>query len=404
MLIMAGVTSAHATAEVCGNAVDDDGNGTVDEGCAPTLTTGVCESPLSCGDTGMVSWGTGALHYDLPPDIGPRVPYGPGIGFRRFYTSMYTPPVAGVPNNNAKPMGANWQHTYMTWVTPGATNQLILHTSQGRDVLFVGGATVGGWKTYKAQAGYHVLSFKQNTASPYQIQEQFLTGETVTYNSSGQLTTITDLVGNSVAVTVDANGSTSTVTDASSGRRLLFAYSGTTLRNVGFQLSISGTWTTKHNTTLSYTGAVLTSARIGSALSQQYGYAGGYLTSVTDAAGLPIASFAYSSTINGRVDRVDTPRGSLGFDYDSPRTGCAAGGQTLLLFNKANTTVCNTDTDCGTGAMCGGKTASGTSGACYQAARCLTLGTSNAESVVTAIAPIGANGGACSGACADVMA
>src|SRR6266704_288568 len=80
-------TTAEATSEICGNGVDDDLNGLTDEGCYPTLTTGVCESPLSCGDTGMISWSTGSLHYDLPPDIAPAVPFGPGIGFRRFYTS-----------------------------------------------------------------------------------------------------------------------------------------------------------------------------------------------------------------------------------------------------------------------------------------------------------------------------
>jgi hypothetical protein len=74
-------THAWATTEICGNDIDDDGNGLTDEGCYPTMTTGVCESPLSCGDTGMVSWSTGSLHYDLPPDIAPAVPYGPGIGW-----------------------------------------------------------------------------------------------------------------------------------------------------------------------------------------------------------------------------------------------------------------------------------------------------------------------------------
>lgn len=72
-------TRAYATAEICGNDIDDDGNGLTDEGCYPTQTTGVCESPLSCGDTGMVSWSTGSVHYDVPPDINPQVPFGPGI-------------------------------------------------------------------------------------------------------------------------------------------------------------------------------------------------------------------------------------------------------------------------------------------------------------------------------------
>ena len=40
-------SSAHA-AEICGNGIDDDADGLEDEGCYPTLTTGQCESPLSC--------------------------------------------------------------------------------------------------------------------------------------------------------------------------------------------------------------------------------------------------------------------------------------------------------------------------------------------------------------------
>ena len=60
--------------EICGNSIDDDSNGSTDEGCAPTLTTDVCESPLSCMETGMVSWSTGSLHYDLAPDVAPKVP------------------------------------------------------------------------------------------------------------------------------------------------------------------------------------------------------------------------------------------------------------------------------------------------------------------------------------------
>src|SRR3954454_14566292 len=114
VLVCAAVGTAGATVEICGNDVDDDGNGAVDEGCYPSETTKVCESPLSCGTTGMISWSTGSLHYDLPADLNPKVPFGPGIGFRRFYTSMYAP--GSTPSTvNHTPMGARWQHTYMTW-------------------------------------------------------------------------------------------------------------------------------------------------------------------------------------------------------------------------------------------------------------------------------------------------
>lgn len=85
------VARASWATEVCGNGIDDDGTGSTDEDCAPTLTTGVCESPLSCMQTGMVSWSTGALRYDVRPDVTPKVPYGPGIGFARTWLSMSTP-------------------------------------------------------------------------------------------------------------------------------------------------------------------------------------------------------------------------------------------------------------------------------------------------------------------------
>lgn len=69
--------------EICGNGVDDDGDGLQDEGCYSSLNT-VCESPLSCNETGYVSPLLGTLHYRLPPDVAPKVPYGLGIGLRRF--------------------------------------------------------------------------------------------------------------------------------------------------------------------------------------------------------------------------------------------------------------------------------------------------------------------------------
>lgn len=51
VLVLAAPTDA---AEVCGDGLDNDGNGMTDEGCYPAQQTGVCESPLSCLDTGWV--------------------------------------------------------------------------------------------------------------------------------------------------------------------------------------------------------------------------------------------------------------------------------------------------------------------------------------------------------------
>jgi len=94
-------------AEICGNGQDDDGDGLLDEGCYSTLTTGVCESPLSCNETGMVSPLLGALRYQLPADVAPKVPYGLGIGLRRFYGSQLAPGLTTPPSFQAAQTAAS---------------------------------------------------------------------------------------------------------------------------------------------------------------------------------------------------------------------------------------------------------------------------------------------------------
>jgi RHS repeat-associated protein len=407
-VVLALAPAAHAT-EICGNDVDDDANGMTDEGCAPSITTGVCESPLSCGTTGMVSWSTGALHYDLPPDISPGVPYGPGIGLRRFYTSAYAPGT-GPSSVSHSPMGARWQHTYMSWVDRfqvAGVWKLVLHTGEGRDVYATYSSTASGWELYTPQAGFHVMSIKRNTASPNQVQVQLLTGETLYYNSAGQLTQIWDSLPspntNKVLVTWTSttNGNVSTVTDAAGKRRLKFNYTSNLLTSVNYQVLISGTWTTEQTTTYAYTSGTLTSVSIGASLTQQYAYTSGYLTSITDAAGNLIAGFTYDSTNASQVDRVDTPQGMVGMEYNSTRSACS--GDTILYFNRESTATCTTDADCGGGQyLCGGKTGSGATGTCFAASRCLALTTVNHESVVSTVTPLGRGGKPCDGACAEV--
>lgn len=644
---------ALATTEICGNGIDDDGNGLTDEGCYPTLTSGVCESPLSCTQTGMVSWSTGSLHYDMAPDIAPAVPYGPGIGFRRFYTSMYAPAGANPTTVNHAPMGPGWQHTYMTWVYPytvtTTNDHLLYHTSSGRDVLYTKSSSDATYNYYTPQAGDHVLSMKLRLSDSTAFL-QLLTGETLVFNPSGQIIEIWDTVSptpNKVLITWTSisSGSVSTVTDASGMRRLSFNYSASRLlTSIDFQVQMTaGSWLTKHTTTydysnyvtrdatsgffvpasptdwtnllqgsgipnptstwqlqetsgnlsdttgmagvtltahagtgltygttvsgwsrkaLSFTDAstsyftsssttwcnpkttactvlalvgttgnpaaerqalligdnngnkatlshvsigpvgnygndwwnnsatagssgkttatiqpwliatnpstsftgghsggfdysptwsagtsatgtftlgggaplnyvyaagwagtgltaaqmdivasrvsigpgILTTVTIGNVLAQQYHYTGGYLTQITDGAtapAVPINNFSYSSTTPGQVDLVSTPRGTVGFEYNSSRTSCV--GKTMLYFNLGTTSPssCSIDSDCGTGFMCGGKTGSGSTGKCFLAGRCLTTTTANGESVVTNVDPIGPSG-TCAGACTDV--
>ncbi|MDB4955979.1 MAG: rhsA [Myxococcales bacterium] len=267
---LASSNRAFATVEVCGDQIDNDGNGLTDEGCYPTLSAGVCESPLSCGDTGMVSWTTGSLHYDLPPDIAPAVPFGPGIGMRRFYTSMDAPS-SNPTSVNHTPLGPHWGHTYLTFAYltgTGVNQKIVLHTSQGRDVLYTYASNAGGWDSFTPQAGDHVMSLKHNTASPNQFQVQLLTGETIVYNSVGQLTEIWDTLPtpNKVLVTWDSttNGNVSTVTDANGRRRLLFSYSVGLMTSVQFQTKDSGgTWNTQHTTSYTYNNGATRDATSG---------------------------------------------------------------------------------------------------------------------------------------------
>jgi RHS repeat-associated protein len=277
-LVMVAALSAraHATVEICGNGVDDDLNGLTDENCYSPMVTGVCESPLSCGDTGMVSWSTGSLHYDLPPDIAPQVPYGPGIGLRRFATPSYLPAGAAPSSVNHQPMGPGWQHTYMTWLYRHVDNdghtRITLHTSQGRDVLYTMGTANGCIEPYTPQAGDHVMSLQNDTCKQV-TTVQLLTGETLLYNGFGQLYQIQDTLPtpNVVAITWTgtSNGSVSTVTDASLTRRLNFVYTNNLLTSVQYQFCTANcttqtpTWLTQHTTTYDYSNYVTRDATSG---------------------------------------------------------------------------------------------------------------------------------------------
>ncbi len=364
-------------AEICGNGLDDDADSLTDEGCYPGLTTDVCESPLSCAETGLVSPIMGSLRYQLPPDVAPRVPYGSGIGFRRFYTSMYAP-AGGTPAWH-KPMGDRWQHTYSTWITKTGSppsGHLIWHTNKGQDARAAYSSSASGWDNYTLQAGFHVMYLRQRQASPNEFQLRTLTGETFVYNSSGRLTEIWDSLSptpNKVLLTYDGSSQLSTVTDASNKRRLLFGYTSGVVTSVQFQIFVSSVWTTQHTTSYGYTSGNLTSVTIGGSLAQTNVYTSNYLTQIQDAAGKSIIAFNYNAT-PGKVARIDSRSGMIGLDYSSGRASCS--GKTVLYFNLGNATSCDTDANCGSGFLCGGKTGAGSTGRCFRAARCLTTGVS----------------------------
>lgn len=152
VLVLLGASSVAHAADICGNGIDDDSNGLTDEGCW-NLSSGQCESPLSCGETGSVSPKKGVLRYSLPPDVAPKVPYGPGIGFRRTYLSEFET-MPGMPTWQ-RPLGPHWQHTYMTWLSKTGSppsSSLVIHTSQGQDIRAAYSASESGWDNYTCPA------------------------------------------------------------------------------------------------------------------------------------------------------------------------------------------------------------------------------------------------------------
>ena len=401
LLALGLISSSAGAAEICGNGIDDDGDSLLDEGCAPTAVTGVCESPLSCGETGMISPSTGALQYSLPPDVNPRVPYGPGIGLRRFYTSKYDPGV-GAPAWK-KPLGDRWQHTYMTWLSQtgsGVGSTIALHTTGGQDVLFKFDHSNAFLHEYfTPQSGYHVKELRHVPGFSGGYDLTLLTGEKLKYDNTGRLTQIATPNSNAVTLTYDGSGQVSTVMDAQGSRRLLFSYTSSLLSTVQFQIKISSVWTTQHTTTYGYTSGVLTSATIGGQLAQANSYTSSYLTQIQDGGGKSIVSFVYSSSSAGTVVRSDTLSGMIGVELASARAACS--GKTVVYFNRGNNLSCNVDADCGSGFLCGGKTGAGSTGQCFRGARCLTL-SSPSEDVVTTVAPLGPPSETCDGACTDI--
>ena len=92
--------------ETCGDLIDNDSDGLADEQCNPAAVTGICESPISCGRTGAVAPRTGQLVYNEPPDIAPRVPFGPPLALSRDYASL-----AATQSGYRGSLGKGWKHS-----------------------------------------------------------------------------------------------------------------------------------------------------------------------------------------------------------------------------------------------------------------------------------------------------
>jgi hypothetical protein len=400
-------SAASATPEVCGDGIDNNGNGMADEGCWPSEALGgVCESPMSCKTTGYIAPKTGDLVYQLPPDLNPTVPYGPALQFKRTYMSAYAPP----STNYRTAMGPRWQHNFQSWLDKSGTT-VIVHLPSGRDVLFTYSTTISGFDYYVGQPGYFVTNpptgqgayLRQATTSPNNWELRTLTGEKYVFNWSsptGKLIEIDDSLAtpNKVTIAYLANGGNKgqidTITDASGHKRFKFSYSGGEVSEVDLQTVSGGTATTRVALTFVYTSTNPTTVKIAGSTIQTNAYASNYLTSIQDASSNHVVDIAPVTATPAITARVKTGEGVIGLDYNSSNVSCT--GQTLLGFNLATGTACNADSDCGSTYKCVGHTGTtGMTGQCFRGARCLTV-SSPSEDLITTVNPVTP----CTGSCA----
>jgi len=398
--ILAVSTQAQA-AEICGNGIDEDADGYADSGCGfANWVMGVCESPMSCAETGDIDPVTGAWVYQLPADIAPTVPFGPKFEFRRTYMSKYAPPAT----NYRTAMGNRWQHNFMSWLDKSGTS-VVVHLPSGQDVKFTYTSTPGdGYDYYNAaQPGAHFKHLRQLTSGANTWELKTLTGEVYKFDWSspvGKLIEIHDSLAtpNKITIAYLPNGQTKgqidTVTDASGKKRFKFTYSSGLATSVAYQTGSVSTWTTRVTLALSYTSSNPTTVQIGGTTIQTNNYASNYLTSIVDGNSKTLVSTNYVAATPGKLANVTTMNGSIGYDFASAHAQCT--GKTALFFNLANATAtCSDDSGCGSGERCGGKTGAGSTGRCYRAARCLTT-TSPSENLITTITAFTP----CTGACA----
>jgi len=312
-----GLASTASAAEICGNGIDEDSNGSTDTGCWPAGVTKVCENPMSCKVTGDIAPKSGGIVYQVPlPDIDPKVPYGPSLQFRRTYQSLFAN--SGLANYR-KSMGNRWHHSFQGWLDKSGTT-VVVHLTTGQDVLFTYSATVGGYDYYTPQAGYHFKHLRQATSSPNNWDLKTLTGETFVYNwasPTGKLIEIQDPLANKVTITYFTSGGNAGqidhIDDASGKKRITFLYNNANIVEARYQTVSGGTPTIRVTAQWTYTNANPLTFKLGGVVVQTMTYTSNYLTLIEDGGGNDIISLAYVAANLGQTARVTTGEGGIGY-------------------------------------------------------------------------------------------
>ena len=380
--------------EICGNSADDNGNSYADEGCAPSLSLGICESPLSCAQAGAVAPKNGGIVYSVPADLAPTVPYGPSLTFERKYVSLYAPTYfPGGVADHSHPLGRGWVHSWQSFLKrsgSGTTKKAVVHLRTGQDVFFAQSSSDSSWEYYTAQNPYRFFHLRQRKTGALDWELKTLDGEVMTYNyttgtSIGKLTGVKDALPtpNVVTVTYNAIGQVDKVTAAGGAKYLQFEYFGTGTKLLRYVKLFADT-TLRVTAEMQYTSDNLTSVLLDTTQIESYTYdANNKLTSRKDGLANTLLDLRYVAGTAGKVATVSTSQGEVGYDYN--HASCNAGAGTRVYFNRwSSSETCNVDADCGAGNYCGGKTATGTAtGFCYRAWRCMTVDTTNEHLVTT---------------------
>jgi RHS repeat-associated protein len=262
----------------------------------PPATSG---SPQSNSTTGYssepVNTGTGNYYYQHTDIAIPG--RGLPLVFQRGYNAQDT---------YSGPLGANWSHTYNVVLTQTATGVANIRFGDGHGETFTLSGTTyvpqpGAWSTLIANTD-GTFTYTQKNHTQY------------TFSSTGQLTSVSDRNGNTIALLYDGSGNLTQI-NGTAGRSLVLAYDAS---------NRIATFTDPMGRTVHYSYSAnndLASVTDQAGGVTQYAYDASHrVTSITQPNGATLLQNTYDA--QGRVIAQANGRGySWTFAYNTPGTG-----------------------------------------------------------------------------------
>jgi hypothetical protein len=375
-------TAVLADPDICGNGIDDDGDGLLDECCNPERYLHVREAPLARRDVGIAAPITGQQAWTEPADFDIDVAYGPDLQFVRSYDSLVNQTGA-----LKAPMNQGWRHNYMSWLEFNPSLIINARLPSGAEVRFFFDAFTA---SYIPQTGHRVGRI---TVVNDEWTLPMHDGSKYIYRGAGgntkYLYQIVDPRGYALTMT-HTSGRLTKVTAATGAKELRFSYSGSPLQLDHVEYWADGVKRADLElvyATLFWPGRLL-SAKLGGATFRNYTVdAYGHLSMVADGSGHTIAEFKYAAGSPGKVVRALSGEGVVGYKYGD--STCNGGAGVYQYFNlkddgtEGEGVWCDTNAQCGDGYYCGGQTdpGSGTTGRCFRARRCVTMAGGNEDLV-----------------------